>query len=314
MYNKIVLLQGGVSAEREVSLETCDSIKKALNNLGKVVVSVDPKDFFQNNQIDYKAILNKIVNANCDIVFIGLHGGDGEDGTFQKLFEIFNIEYTGSSSYASFISMNKKLSKLLVQNLQIPIPKFYSFHRNEEVLKNYEKFVEKLHLPFVVKPNSSGSSIGVSFVENREQFHNAVNSALNSDDYFLVEQYIIGREITVAMMGNHPLPVVEIKPKKGWYDYQHKYTKGHTIYEVPAMLSQEESERVSNYATKIFNELQCKDYVRIDFRFDGKDFYFLEVNTLPGMTNLSLVPMAAKAVGISFDKLINRIINRNWEY
>ncbi len=312
MKSKIVLLQGGTSNEREVSLETSDAIKQALINLKKIVYIIDPQDFFHNGKMCYSSMLKEILTSKCDIVFNGLHGGDGENGTIQRLLEIHNINFTGTKSFGSFVSMNKKISKLLVQNLQLTVPKFISFYKNESI--SIEEILEKFSLPFVVKPNSSGSSVGVSMVEKENQLTAAINIAFQYDDEILIEEYIKGREITVAMFGNNPFPVVEIKPKKGWYDYQHKYTKGETIYEVPAKLTRTESDKVSKYAIKIYNEFRCRDYARIDFRYDGKKFYFLEVNTLPGMTALSLVPMAAKAVGIGFDELINRIIERNWNY
>jgi len=312
MKTKIVLLQGGISNEREISLETSNAIKQALINLKKIVRIIDPQGFLHNGKMNYSSMLKEILTIKCDIVFNGLHGGEGEDGTVQRLLEIFNIDFTGSTTFGSFVSMNKKISKLLVQNLQLTVPKFISFYKNKSI--SIEEILEKFSLPFVIKPNSSGSSVGITIVEKADQLKESLNIAFQYDDEILIEEYIKGREITVAMLGNKPLPVVEIKPKKGWYDYQHKYTKGGSIYEVPAKLSEEESDNVSNLALKIYNEFHCRDYARIDFRYDGKKFYFLEVNTLPGMTALSLVPMAAKAVGISFDELINRIIERDWDW
>ena len=308
MKSKIVLLQGGISNEREISLETCTAIKKALENLEKTIFIIDPKNFTNNNKINYHSMLNKIKEYNCDIVFNGLHGGDGEDGTIQKFLEDSKIDFTGSSTYASSLSMDKNRSKLIVKKLQIPVPKFIS-SSNKNV--NIKKILEKLTLPSVVKPNASGSSVGVSVVEKIEQFPKAIQLAFEYDNEVIVEEFIKGREITVAILGNKPLPAVEIKPQKGWYDYFHKYTAGETVYEIPAKLAKQEADKVSQYAITIYNEFHCRDYARIDFRYNGKDFYFLEVNTLPGMTELSLVPMAAKAVGISFDELINRIIEKD---
>lgn len=311
MKSKIVLLQGGISNERDVSLETSNAVKQALLSLGKTVQTVDPKDFCWNQNINYSLMLKTILESKCDKVFNGLHGGDGEGGTIQKFLELFNIDFTGSNSFGSFISMNKKISKLLAQNMQINVPQFISFYEDGNIL--IEKILKKFCLPFVVKPNSSGSSVGVTVVENQDQLPKAINDAFEHDSEILIEQYIKGREIQVAMLGNKPLPVVEIKPKNGWYDYLHKYTKGETVYEVPANLSKEESNKVIKYAIKIYNEFQCRDYARIDFRYDGKEFYFLEVNTLPGMTTLSLVPMAAKVIGINFNDLIHRIVERDWD-
>lgn len=310
MKSKIILLQGGISNERDVSLETSKSIKQELINLGKTVQTIDPKDFCWNQNINYSLMLKTILESKCEKVFNGLHGGDGEGGTIQKFLELFNIDFTGSISFSSFISMNKKISKLLVHNLHIHVPQFISFYKDESII--IEKILKKFCFPFVVKPNSSGSSVGVTVVEKEDQLPKAINDAFKHDSEILIEPYIKGREITVAMLGNKPLPVVEIKPKNGWYDYLHKYTKGETVYEVPANLSKKGSNKVIKYAIKIYNEFQCRDYARIDFRYDGKEFYFLEVNTLPGLTALSLVPMAAKAIGINFNDLIHRIVERDW--
>jgi len=163
----------------------------------------------------------------------------------------------------------------------------------------------------VIKPNASGSSVGVTILRGDKGFKEAVELAFSINNDILIEEYIPGREITVAMLGNKALPVVEIKPKNGFYDYTNKYTENCTVYETPANLSSDEAVLVTSYAESIYKEFGCSDYARIDFRFDGKQFYFLEVNTLPGMTSLSLVPMAAKAVGISFEELIRKLIERD---
>ena len=310
MKNKIILLQGGISEEREVSLETCSAIKNALENLGKTIRIIDPKDFLQKNSVDYFSMLKKIKKAKFDIIFNGLHGGDGEDGTIQKKFEDAKIDFTGSNSYSSSLSMDKIRSKILVQKMKIPVPNFLQITKeNKEKIKNDLK---KLSFPIVVKPNSSGSSVGITIVEKEKDFSKAIKTAFNFDNKVLAEKYIKGREITVAILGDKALPVVEVKPKNGWYDYLHKYTKGETIYEVPAKISKQKADEVTSYAIRIYKKFQCRDYVRIDFRFDGENFYFLEVNTLPGMTKLSLVPMAAATIGITFDELINHIIEKDF--
>ncbi len=310
MNDLVVLLKGGTSEEREVSLSTCSAIEIALKHLKKKYEIVDPQDFAFDKKIDYKSLINKIKYISPDIVFNGLHGGEGEDGSIQEIFELFDISFTGSSSNSSFVAMNKLISKLLAKNLNIPVPPGVSLSKDQNIQP--VEIINELSLPVVVKPNSSGSSVGITVVNKDNVLTEAINKAFRFDDKILIEKYIAGREITVAILGKQALPVVEIKAKNGWYDYIHKYTKGQTIYETPADLSREESERVQQYAEEIFSEMSCSDYARVDFRFDDKKFYFLELNTLPGMTDLSLVPMAAKAAGDSFDELIRKICERDF--
>ncbi len=310
--NKVALLKGGTSEEREVSINTCNAIEKALIALHKEVLVVDPADFVKNNVLNYLKFVDHIKKSGVDIVFIGLHGGDGEDGTFQRLFELAGIPYVGSSSEASYISMNKKISKLLAQNLGIPVPKAQYFRKNG-VKPSYDEICAQLGTEFVIKPNASGSSVGVTILDYADGFDAALELAFSVNDDILIEEYISGREITVAMLGNGALPVVEIKPSGEFYDYAHKYTDGYTVYETPAKLTQKEAEIVLDYGERIYKEFKCSDYARVDFRFDGKKFCFLELNTLPGMTSLSLVPMAAKVVGISFEELIRKLIERDFE-
>ena len=310
--HKVALLKGGTSEEREVSIHTCNAVEKALRSLHKEVLVVDPADFVEDSAFNYMKFVDHIKKSGVDIVFIGLHGGDGEDGTFQKLFELSGIPFVGSSSEASYISMNKKISKLLAQNLGIPVPKALYFRKNG-TRPSYNEIIAQLGHEIVIKPNASGSSVGVTILNNTDGFDAALKLAFSVNDDILIEEYIPGREITVAMLGNEALPVVEIKPSGEFYDYTHKYTDGYTVYETPAKLTQKEAEVVLDYGEKIYKEFKCSDYARVDFRFDGKEFYFLELNTLPGMTSLSLVPMAAKVIGISFEELVRKLIERDFE-
>jgi len=310
--HKVALLKGGTSEEREVSIHTCNAVEKALRSLHKEVLVVDPSDFVEDSAFNYMKFVDHIKKSGVDIVFIGLHGGDGEDGTFQKLFELAGIPFVGSSSEASYISMNKKISKLLAQNLGVPVPKALYFRKNG-TRPSYNEISAQLGQKLVIKPNASGSSFGVTILNNTDGFDAALKLAFSVNDDILIEEYIPGREITVAMLGNEALPVVEIKPSGEFYDYTHKYTDGYTVYETPAKLTQKEAEVVLDYGEKIYKEFKCSDYVRVDFRFDGKEFYFLELNTLPGMTSLSLVPMAAKVIGISFEELVRKLIERDFE-
>lgn len=307
----VALLKGGTSEERDVSIHTCEAVEKALLALGKTVLTFDPSDYVENEKINYLQLVKDIKHAHCDIVFIGLHGGEGEDGTFQKLFELADIPYVGSNADSSFLCMSKKMSKLLAHDLlNVPAPKAL-FHKKGDDIPSYTDVSEQLGNHLVVKPNASGSSVGVTILQDGEGFDKAVDLAFSINDDILIEEYIPGREITVAMLGKGALPVVEIKPKDGFYDYRNKYTENCTVYETPALLSEKEAGLVTDYAERIYKEFGCSDYARIDFRFDGKKFYFLEVNTLPGMTALSLVPMAAKAVGISFEELIRQLVEKD---
>ncbi|MBN2017341.1 MAG: D-alanine--D-alanine ligase [Candidatus Cloacimonetes bacterium] len=312
MNNRIALLKGGTSEERDVSIHTCEAVEKALLALGKTVLIFDPSDYVKNEKINYIQLAEDIKKAQCDRVFIGLHGGDGENGTFQKLFELAGIPYVGSDADSSFICMSKKISKLIARDvLNIPVPRALFYKKNEEV-PSYKNVSRQLDKHLVVKPNASGSSVGVTILDSENEFNDAVEYAFSIDNDIIIEQYIPGREITVAMLGDRALPVVEIKPKNGFYDYKNKYTENFTVYETPAHLSSDKAKCVTDYALRIYREFGCSHYARIDFRYDGDKFYFLEVNTLPGMTSLSLVPMAAQAVGMDFEELIRRLIEQDF--
>ena len=311
MIQKIVLLQGGTSEERDVSIHTCEAIENALHSLGKEVLIFDPIHYVENGKLQYLKLVEHIKESHIDIVFIGLHGGDGEDGTFQKLFELAGIPYVGSDAASSFLCMSKKMTKLLAHDLlDVPVPKAL-FYKKGDQIPSYKEVTKELGNHLVIKPNASGSSVGVTILKDEIGFQEAIKVAFSINDDILIEEYIPGREITVAMLGNKALPVVEIKPKNGFYDYNNKYTENCTVYETPADLSNEEAALVTSYAESVYKEFGCADYARIDFRFDGKNFNFLEVNTLPGMTSLSLVPMAAKAVGISFEELIRKLVEQD---
>lgn len=238
------------------------------------------------------------------IIFNALHGGDGENGNIQALLEMAKIPFTGSGSFASKIAMDKYVSKLIAQDLNIPIPKAILFQKGDS-LTNI-----KLNFPFpcIVKPNNGGSSVGITKVEDIINLSRAIEFALKYDDKVLIEEFIPGKEITVTILGNQTYPVIEIRPRNGWYDYQNKYTKGSTEYICPAEISGDNSSKVQEMAYNFFRRISGKAYGRVDFRFDGEEFYFLEANTLPGMTSLSLTPMAVKSKGIDFKTLLITII------
>lgn len=296
---KIVIVEGGFSEEREVSLNSSNEIFKALNSDEFQCVKID-----QANYPSVESFLQVIKEHNPYIIFNALHGGDGENGNIQALFEMANLPFTGSASLASKIAMDKYLSKLVAKDLGIPVAKSILVDSKTKLAEVCPDFAP----PYIVKPNSGGSSVGISKVDKLELLTEAVRSALQHDDKVLIEEYIPGKEITVTILGNQTYPVVEIRPRIGWYDYQNKYTKGNTEYICPAEISQEYSSRVQEMAYNLFKRISGRVYGRVDFRFNGEDFYFLEINTLPGMTSLSLTPMAVKAKGIDFRTLLTKII------
>ncbi|MBN2829893.1 MAG: D-alanine--D-alanine ligase, partial [Candidatus Cloacimonetes bacterium] len=280
--HKIVVLLGGNSPEREISLITGRNIAKQLTDNGYETVAIDPADYKNTNQL-----IDEIEKNSPDIIFNGLHGGDGENGKLQALFEMNGLKFTGSGSEACMFTMNKYVSKLIAADCEVPVPAHIYLHKGEKLS---ESELKKIGWPLIVKPNNAGSSVGISLVDSLEMLKPAMSDAFKYDDSILIEQYIPGRELTVTIIDNIARPVVEIKPKQGWYDYKNKYTSGNTEYIAPAELTEKEVALIQDYALRIFKRTGCKAYGRVDFRYDGDKFYFLEVNTLPGMTELSLTP------------------------
>ncbi|MBM4399088.1 MAG: D-alanine--D-alanine ligase [Candidatus Cloacimonetes bacterium] len=309
--SKIIVLLGGKSPEREVSLITGTEIAKQLGLNGHQVITIDPADFQHGDELVFS-----IRKEQADFVFIGLHGGEGENGILQAMLDGSQIPYTGSGFKASAVAMDKILSKYIAQNVKVPYAPYAivtqeSFKNNQ--YPDFQQCLQQLSLlsginKIVVKPADAGSSVGVHIVADENQWQGAISDALSYSDKIIAEVYIEGRELTVTVLNGKALPVVEIKPHKGFYDYPNKYNSGNTDYQSPAMLTEKEAGTIKNYAIKIWQAMDCSGYARIDFRYDGKEFYFLEVNTLPGMTPLSLTPMAAKAEGMNFGDLLEQII------
>ena len=300
LYN-IIILSGGFSEEADVSKATTREISKALNENGKDIILLDPAEFSS-----YSELIMKIKELKPDIVFNGLHGAEGEDGRIQSLLALESIPFTGSAQRASAIAMDKYISGILAMYIEIKIPKRRLIYKDYEY--DFNLIFQNIDFPMVIKPNDSGSSVGISIINKESELYEAVKLAFKYSDKVIIEEFIDGRELTVTILGKEALPVVEIIPNNGWYDYKNKYTKGKTIYEVPARLTNNEVKTIQKQALDVFALFGCEIYGRIDFRYDGKDFYFLEVNTLPGMTQLSLTPMAAKEAGISFKELLCKII------
>ncbi len=322
----IALLLGGISPEREVSKSSSASIYKSLQNLGYNVVLIDPaygchqpespdKFFLPDNRSDFQTrnyidAVNSSLLDNIDLAFLGLHGKFGEDGYIQSLLELRKIPYTGSGHLSSAMAMDKSASKILFKHFNINTADWLtadkSSYNTDSILNS---LANSFGYPCVIKPNDQGSTVGLSVCENFNQIQKALKKAFKFSDKALIEKYIPGRELTVAILDNQPLPVLEIVPKHGLYDYECKYTSGMSSYICPADLPKQIVANLQNAAVKAFEALNCKTYGRVDFRLSPDNEYFcLEVNTLPGMTSTSLVPKMAKAVGISFDELVDKIV------
>ncbi len=335
----IIVLTGGVSSERNVSIVSSRAIAKGLRDSGHNVKVVDPiygvkqppeDDIFNSHPAigkefptaeELKAYssrnviecINSNLFDNIDIVFLGLHGKFGEDGRIQSLLEMRGVKYTGSGVTSSAMAMDKDISKIMFKHFGIPTPNWFMIDKDSYSLNHVdEKINAYFDYPVVIKPNDEGSTVGLSIVQpdvEDIQLKNALEHAFDYSDRIMVEEYIEGRELTVAVLGEEALPVVEIKPREGFYDYEHKYTSGKTEYFCPADLPDELSNELRLKALTAHRALKCKAYSRVDFRLNSKnEFYCLEVNTLPGMTELSLVPKAAKAVNTGFSELLNKII------
>jgi D-alanine-D-alanine ligase len=241
--------------------------------------------------------------GDADVVFLGLHGGSGEDGTIQALLDLGGVPYTGSGHLASALAMDKDLSKHLFRQANVSTAKWLMAPAGVDEVN------AALGLPVIVKPSKQGSTVGLSIVRNASELQPAVDEAFNFDDEVMIEEFIAGRELTVGILGDIALPVGEIIPKHEIYDYECKYTAGMADERFPAELTKQETARVQDEALRAFRALKLRGCARIDFRMakDGT-FYCLEANTLPGMTQTSLIPQAAAAAGISFPELCDRIV------
>jgi D-alanine-D-alanine ligase len=240
---------------------------------------------------------------DADVAFLALHGGQGEDGTIQALLDMAHVRYTGSGHLSSALAMDKDLSKKLFTAAEVKTADWLMTPATVEQVEGI------LGLPVVVKPSKQGSTVGLSLVKKREDLAPAIEEAGKYDDEVMIERFIPGRELTVGILGDIALPVGEILPKHEIYDYECKYTAGMATEEFPAKLSREATEKVQQQALAAFKALKLRGYARIDFRLTSEgEFYCLEANTLPGMTELSLIPQGAAAMGISFPELCERIV------
>ncbi|NLL73259.1 MAG: D-alanine--D-alanine ligase, partial [Clostridiales bacterium] len=333
----IVVLAGGTSTERDVSLSTGKMIYKALKNKGHKVILLDAYFGYQGDTAglfdidkDWTTGIGNIGEDNpdieqiknlrkgnpnhffgpgvldicgeADIVFLALHGENGEDGKVQATFDLMGIKYTGTDSASSAVAMDKAISKELFAYYDIPSPKGIYVRKGEAY--SWDLY------PCVVKVNNGGSSVGVYMVNSPNDMKPAMNSAFSYGDEVVIEQYIKGREFSVGVIEGKALPVIEIAPLVGFYDYKNKYQAGSAIETCPAKLDEDISKQMQEYAEKVFKALRLKTYARMDFLLnDSKEIFCLEANTLPGMTTTSLLPQEAKAVGIDFEDLCELIID-----
>jgi len=295
--NKIAVLMGGPGEEREVSLKSGKAIIEAL----------------QANSYDVSSIIidTDLVNlveklSSVDLVFLGLHGDIGENGTIQGFLESLGIIYTGSGTLSSAICMDKNISKIVAANNNILTPKWKLYNN----INDNDEF----KYPLVVKPNGQGSTVGLRIVHNEEELKPALEHAFNYDTSVLVEEYIEGRELTVMVLDGKAYPVCEIIPSHELYDFDCKYTAGMSKYICPAKIGLELTDNIQQVSENLFDLFKCKNYSRADFRMDSQNkIWFLEMNTLPGMTDTSLVPMSALAAGLSFNDLIDKIVMQAWK-
>lgn len=297
----IIVLMGGPSAEAEVSRRTGAAIAEALISKGYHVSTLE---------LNPRTVLQDIENLKGDVVFNAIHGRYGEDGALQGVLEMAEIPYTGSGIMAHSVGMNKKVSKDVFKGAHIPTAESISYNGNlqskEDIIKDIES---KFSLPVVLKPATQGSSIGVTIVKEEDQLTKAVTEALTYDPILVVEQYLNGREFTVSVLDGKALAIIEIRPHSGEYDYASKYTVGATDYLVPAPISTDMTKEMQAIGELVYREVQASGAIRVDVMTDDKDnMYVLEYNTIPGMTATSLVPKAAKEVGIDFPELCEKIL------
>lgn len=341
---KIVVLAGGLSTERDVSFKTGEMVTKALRENGHQVILLDVFMGYSDKEEDLTGIFDRAeavsvkvaaipetapdlekVKAQrkdqsdnffgpnvielcrmADIVFMALHGENGENGKIQAAFDLFGIRYTGTGYLGSALAMNKGMAKQLFLENGIPTPRGTSLKRGEDAAKIEDCGI---HFPCVVKPCSGGSSIGVSIVRDKAEYERALKEAFRWENELVIEEYVKGREFSVGVIDFQALPIIEIAPVEGFYDYKNKYKAGSAVETCPAELSEQITKEMQGYAEKVAEVLGLNTYSRTDFLLDAEDHIFcLEANTLPGMTPTSLLPQEAKVTGVDFNQLCEKLI------
>ncbi len=301
---RIAVLMGGTSGERAVSLRSGRNVLRALRSHGLDAVEIDPAD---------PEFVRSLIDGKIDLAFIALHGRGGEDGAIQGLLESLNIPYTGSGVLASALAMNKVASKRIFQAVGVPTPHFMVIDPSSDLNEQCRLAIEEIGLPIVVKPTSEGSSLGVSIVREVGFLFETVKKTLTQFGDIFLERFIPGREVTVGILGTgegaYPLPVLELVPKREFYDYEAKYTPGMTRFILPAPFPREIYDHIQEVALMAHRSLGCRGVSRVDMRVDHEGNPFVtDVNTIPGLTDLSDLPAQAKCAGIPYDELILRIL------
>ena len=309
MKKRIGVLMGGPSCERDISMRSGKAVCRALENRGIDVVPVELAESPTMN--GYKElVMQKIRSFDIDLAFIALHGGFGEDGGIQRALEDMNMPYTGSRVDASILGMNKISSKHIFKSNNIPIPRYRVIQKRDlDKICNAHVYFKELRSPLVIKPSREGSSIGLSIVDQEKDFYTAIDNVFGYCDTGIVEEYVRGREITVGILEDKPLPIVEIIPKKRFFDFEAKYEKGLTEYRVPARIAKQEYKACQEMALSAHKALGVRFFSRVDMILsDNKIPVVLELNTIPGLTQMSLLPKAALAAGIDYEALVLKIL------
>lgn len=296
MTKTIVVLLGGNSVEREVSLDSGQSVAKALEKLGHRVVKIDPKDELWETQLEA---------ANPDYVFIALHGKDGEDGVMQSYLEIKGIPYSGSGVLGSVLAMHKDKAKLIWQQHGLPVLPFTTFSDVSEI---DESWLDSIEPPYAMKIVNGGSSIGVKKVLSKAELKRCFDESKGLGKLFMLEKWASGPEYFIGILNGRALTAVEVVPGAEFYDYDAKYTRNDTKYFCPSSLDKDAEQKLQKIAVQAFNAIGCTHFGRMDFVADGDSYYLLEANTIPGFTDKSLFPMAAKNLGLSFEELLAEIL------
>jgi D-alanine-D-alanine ligase len=296
---KIGVLLGGLSSEREISLRSGRAVAEGLRKKGYQVVEIEANT----------SLPEKLRSEGVEVAFLALHGRYGEDGTVQGLLEMMQIPYTGSGVLSSALCMDKILSKRLLQDRGFLTPPFRDLDIHRTTPKEFVR-TSAFSFPVVVKPSREGSTVGITIVNEASALEKAILAAAEFDSRILVEEFVSGKEVTAGLLNGEPLPLIEIAPKSGFYDYQSKYTKGATDYILPARISESLTVEIQKITLEIADELGCEGFSRADYIIDGDDRpFFLEINTIPGMTETSLIPKAAAHAGLSFEDLVEKILD-----
>lgn len=311
MVKTIAVILGGSSTEREISLKSGDAIFKSLIRNGANAIKIDPQE---------DSLYERLKEIKPDLAFIALHGQGGEDGSIQGFLEIMGIPYTGSQVLASALTMNKSYTQRILRDNNILVPEFFSLNRQEvETLgiKGVKAKIEaSMGFPVIIKAPSQGSTLGIYFINKvdrsyEDQLEVGLTGALALEDCIHIEKMIVPSvEITIGLLGNtevFPLPTLEITTLSGYYDFHSKYTKGQCQHIIPARIDAQLRNKGKDIAVAAYKLLGCRGFARADFMVQGNDLYFIEINTIPGFTEMSLLPDAAKAIGIDFDQLTQYI-------